>query len=49
MTNRNTRIWEFLERNFQNFSRSGPPIKLNSQYEGQKHMVDFANRFLDPQ
>ena len=45
----NSRMKEFSELNFEYFSESGPPIKLNSQYEGQKHMVDFANRFLDPQ
>ena len=47
--NHNPRILEFLELNFEHLFWNQFPIKLNSQYSGYEHMVDFKSRFLDTQ
>ena len=50
MSSRNLKFWVLLKRGFsQKFSRNRYGIKLNSQWDGYKHMVDFTSRFLDPQ
>ena len=46
--NHNSRIKEFSELNFEYFSESGPPIKLNSQQDVYHHRCDFQNEYLNP-